>query len=72
MHIIIPVICMNLLNVKLELKLNEYLYTNGKITQSDYELAKSVLINRLTTVSENDKINYEINSNREMINNEIT
>jgi len=63
---------MELLNLKLELKLNKYLYENGKITKTDYELAKSVLINRLTLVSGDDKIDYEIISDQEMMNNEIT
>ena len=63
---------MEVLNIKLELKLNEYLYANGKISEYDYELARSVLINRLTLAAGDDKINYKINSDQEMINNEIT
>jgi len=61
---------MELLNVKLEIKLNEYLFNSGIISKTEYELARTSLINRLTDISENDKINT--NSNRETVNDEIT
>ena len=61
---------MELLNVKLEIKLNEYLFNSGIISKTEYELARASLINRLTDISENDKINT--NSNRETVNDEIT
>ena len=70
MYIIILVMCMNLLNIKLEIKLNKYLYESGVISKTEFEAARSSLINRLTHADENDKINT--NSNREMINNEVT
>ena len=62
--------CMNLLNIKLEIKLNEYLYESGLISKPEFDHARASLINRLTHADENDKINT--NSNREMRNNEVT
>lgn len=65
---------MDIINVKLQIKLNKYLYDCGVIDKYTYEVARTVLINRLTLVEENATIeyNYELKSEQEMIKNEIT
>lgn len=65
---------MEIINVKLEIKLNKYLYDCGVINKYTYEVARTALINRLTVVEQNATIeyDYQLKSEQEMIKNEIT
>lgn len=63
---------MEILNIKIEIKLNEYLFESGEITKIEYESARTVLFNRLTHAVVNDKIEYDYEQNEGMMNREIT